>query len=132
VQIGALVAEARAGEAYAVINAADVQRRDNDDAIAALGTAAETLGAAIAGRLSERLYCRSVGRRAASPGPEGMAICKCAVRTAGGQDATICLTRFYDSRLHQLENQIKYLANQRERSHHLARPPFAQRVLALF
>jgi hypothetical protein len=44
VQIGALVAEARAGEAYAVINAADVQRRDNDDAIAALGTAGRNLG----------------------------------------------------------------------------------------
>jgi chromosome partitioning protein len=41
VQIGALVAEARAVnnlKAYAVINAADVQGRDNDDAIAALGT----------------------------------------------------------------------------------------------
>jgi chromosome partitioning protein len=41
VQIGALVAEARAVnnlKAHAVINAADVQGRDNDDAIAALGT----------------------------------------------------------------------------------------------
>jgi chromosome partitioning protein len=41
VQIGALVAEARAVndlKAYAVINAADAQGSDNDDAIAALGT----------------------------------------------------------------------------------------------
>jgi chromosome partitioning protein len=41
VQIGALVAEARAVndlKAYAVINAADAQGRDNDDAMAALGT----------------------------------------------------------------------------------------------
>jgi chromosome partitioning protein len=41
VQIGALVGEARAVndlKAYAVINAADAQGRDNDDAIAALGT----------------------------------------------------------------------------------------------
>lgn len=40
-QIGALVAEARAVndlKAYAVINGADVHGRDNDDAIAALGT----------------------------------------------------------------------------------------------
>jgi chromosome partitioning protein len=41
VQIGALVAEARAVndlKAYAVINAADAQEWDNDDAMAALGT----------------------------------------------------------------------------------------------
>jgi chromosome partitioning protein len=55
VQIGALVAEARAVNdlrAYAVINAADVQGRDNDDAIAALGAidGVETLSAVVVRR----------------------------------------------------------------------------------
>jgi len=55
VEIGALVAEARAVnelKAYAVINAADAQGRDNDDAIAALGTidGVEVLSAVIVRR----------------------------------------------------------------------------------
>jgi chromosome partitioning protein len=54
-QIAALVAEARAVndlKAYAVINAAGAQGRDNDDAMAALGTieGVEVLSAVIGGR----------------------------------------------------------------------------------
>jgi hypothetical protein len=73
VQIGALVAEARAGEAYAVINAADVQRRDNDDAIAALGKPpVETLGAAIVRGKTFRTPLLSVCRSLSSiPGTGG-------------------------------------------------------------